>query len=201
MTTFALTGSYHPEEVSGKQCISVYCLVKGAVRFTRLGSGVKRSMNPRDDESGKQLVLQIRELNKRYSLTHPESVDADIIMDNVIVVRFLMDELYNRDIVTELYDAIHRFCIIELALSTTPPRETLNSLYKQMERLLREIKSEKEKSEPLVHVEYLVSSIRYGTLDVFGGVIPSNPQSYTREALLTWLMPITKHIIEEKQLP
>lgn len=201
MTAFALTGSYHPEEVAGKQYISVYCLVKGDVRFSRLGFGVKRGVKARDDESGKQLLRQIRNLNASYRLTNKENVDADIIIDNVIVVRFLLDGWYNRDIVTELYDIVHHFCLIEVALSTTRPRETLSGLYRQTESLLRELKPKKEVGEDPFRIQYLVTSIRYGVLDVFGGVLPRNPESYRREALLDWLRPIATRILEEKELP
>lgn len=201
MTTFALTGSYHPEEVAGKQYISVYCLVKGDVRFSRLSSGARQGLKPREDESGKQLLQQIRNLSTLYCLTNKESIDADIVIDNVIVVRFLLDELYNREIVTKLYDIIHHFCLIEVALSTTRARETFGGLYKQTTSLLRELKLEKEEGDDSIRIQYLVTSIRYGTLDVFGGVLLPNPKSYRRKVLLDWIMPVAKRILEERDLP
>lgn len=201
MSTFSLTANHFPEKVDGKQYVSVYCLVKGVIQFSRTNSNSKRGKQPRDDESGKQLVEHIRHVGAGYCFIHNDSIDADIMMQNVLVIRFLVDELYGRNVVAELYDIVHGYCLIEIALSNTQPRETLGTLHGQVQCLLRELKTENENGGDAVHTKYLVASIRYAVLDVFGGVIPANPGSYERETLLEWLMPIAKRIIEEKELP
>jgi hypothetical protein len=200
MTTFVLTGNYLFEEVDGRQCVSVYCLVKGGVRFSRISSSTKRGKIPRNDESGMRLLQQIRHLNAVYSLMHPESIDADIVKDNVIVVHFQVSEMYNRDIVTHLYDIIYGYCLIEEALGTPRALETFNDLSEQTRSLLLQLGSMKKNEEHVAHLPYLANSIRYGALDVFGGVISSAPKNYKRATLMAWLMPIRKRIIDQRKL-
>lgn len=200
MTTFALTGNYLPEEVDGKPYVAVYCLVKGDVRFSRMGFSAKLDKSPRDDESGKQLLQQIGHLNEHYGLLHQESINADIVMDNVIVVRFQVNEAYNRDIVTHLYDIIHGYCLVEEALGTTRSLEGFDDLFKQIRSLLLELRVLKKSEESPTHLKYLVTSIRYGARDVFGGIIPPVPHDYKRTTLVTWLKPIRKRITEQRKL-
>jgi|AntRauTorckE6833_2_1112554.scaffolds.fasta_scaffold14988_2 hypothetical protein len=205
MPTFVFNANYLPEEVDGKQYISVFCFVKkGDVCFSRTESSRtsfvrRREKAPREDESGKRLLEQIREINVRYQLAHRESIDADILMDKVIVIRFQEDETYSQNIVTHIYDIVHGYCLIEEALRSTRALETLDELFGQVKSLLFQLKVTKKSEESASRIQYLVTSVRYGSLDVFGGVIPQAPKNHKRETLLEWLKPIRKRINKEKK--
>jgi hypothetical protein len=120
-------------------------------------------------------------------------------MENVIVVRFQMHERYTRDIVTRIYDIIHDYCLIEEALGTTRALETLDNLFEQTRILLLQLKAFDESGIDTKHIPYLIASIRYGVLDVFGGVIQPAPSDYKKVTLFVWIGPICKQIAEQRK--
>jgi hypothetical protein len=193
MTSFVLSGNVVREVINGEIYYSAFCHVKGGVTFSKV-KGRKHSLS---DPNTELLLEQISTVGKRPGSDDPSPtspISTDVLANNLIQLRFREGVRYTRSAIETICGLIYDFCSLEEELTNTRARESYEGLMRQVRTLLLSFRTrsdEIDKGEKR-KLLYLITSIRYGILDVYGGVIPSQPPSLNRKAVLTWLKSIRK---------